>query len=136
MGKVYPELKGLSPLVLAYIGDGIYELMVRNYLLHKGFINLKLLHRETVATVNAVSQSKLFNYLDEILTEEEREILRRGRNAKSGHTPKGADVLQYRHATGLEAVFGYLYLNQEHSRIEELFYRIMTRTEIMKEKEE
>ena len=136
MKKKAWEINQLSPLVLAYIGDAIYELMVRTYLLDKGNFKLNLLHNQTVATVNAVSQSKLVHYLEEILTEEERDIFRRGRNAKSGHVPKGADVIQYRHATGLEVVFGYLHLKQQHERIEELFYRIMTRTEIMEEKGE
>lgn len=136
MAKKILEIKQLSPLVLAYVGDAVYELMVRTYLLQKGFLKLQLLHKQTVATVNAVSQSKLVNYLEEILNEDERDILRRGRNAKSSHVPKGADVLQYRHATGLEAVFGYLYLKEEYPRLEELFYRIMTRTEIMEEKGE
>ena len=130
------DINLVSPLVLAYIGDAIYELMVRTYLLENGLYKLNLLHKQTVATVNAVSQSKLVHYLDEILTDEEKEIFRRGRNAKTSHVPKGADVIQYRHATGLEAVFGYLYLKQQFGRLDELFYRVMTRTEIMGEKED
>lgn len=136
MAKRPLDINLVSPLVMAYIGDAIYELLVRTHLLEEGNYKLNLLHKETVATVNAVSQSKLVHYLDEILSDEEREIFRRGRNAKSGHVPKGAEVIQYRQATGLEAVFGYLYLKQEYDRLDELFYRIMTRTEIMGEKEE
>lgn len=110
----------LSPLVLAYIGDAVYELAVRKHLVEKGLCQVNTLHREAVHYVRADTQAKLLRALDDKLTDQERAEARRGRNAKSSHTPKGAGVVEYRQSTGLECLVGYLYLRGEDERLNEL----------------
>lgn len=112
--------KQLSPLVLAYIGDAVFELMVRHQLVNQNRLPVHRLHQMSVARVCASAQSAAVERLLEILTQEESDIYKRGRNT-NGHIPKNADVIEYRRATGLEALFGYLYLKQCHQRIAELF---------------
>ena len=97
-----------SPLVLAYIGDAVYELFIRSKLI--GDINAQpsQLHKESTYFVCAESQFNAFHVIENMLTEEEMSVLKRGRNAKSQTTPKNADVTHYRYATGIEALMGYL----------------------------
>ena len=113
----------LSPLGLAYIGDGIYELLARRHILARGNMPVQKLHRATVALVRASAQSQAVARLEPLWTEEETAIYKRGRNASS-HLPKNADAIEYRRATGLEALFGYLYLTGREARLEELFAAI------------
>ncbi len=115
------EIKQLSPLGLAYIGDGIYELMTRTRMIKRGNMPVNKLHRLTVSVVCAASQSASMELLLNRLSEEEEAVYRRGRNAHSGHVPKNADLQAYRRATGLEALFGYLYLCGEMVRLHELY---------------
>lgn len=112
--------KQYSPLGLAYIGDVVYEMLVREHMIAKANMPVNQLHRKTVAWVCASAQSQAVELLLPILTEEETAIYKRGRNANS-HVPKNGNVLEYHRATGLEALFGYLYLSGETTRIEELF---------------
>lgn len=114
----------LPSLTLAYIGDAVFELYVRNLLIKEGHIRVQKLHREAVKRVNAGLQAKLLEDIQSELTETELAIAKRGRNAKSGHVPKSAEVTEYRKSTGLEALVGYLYLKGENSRIEELLSQI------------
>ena len=118
----YPEKdpKELSPLVLAYVGDAVFELFVRSYLVAKGDSKVNTLHNEAAKLVRASSQADLLQRLDSLLSEEEKEIARRGRNAKSGSVPKNADVVIYRISTGFEALIGYLFLTRKEQRIIEL----------------
>ncbi|MEF9960467.1 MAG: ribonuclease III domain-containing protein [Niameybacter sp.] len=109
-----------SPLALAYIGDGVYELFVRTYVLSKGNMPVNKMHRASRELVRAGAQAKLYHLVEEQLTEEELQVLKRGRNAKSISAPKNADVTEYRHATGLEALIGYLYLEGKIDRIQEI----------------
>lgn len=118
-----PEAKQLSPLGLAYIGDGIYELMTRCRILEQGNRPVQSLHRRTVSLVCASAQSKALLLIEGELSEEELSIYKRGRNADS-HPPRNADPAEYRRATGLEALFGYLYLTGQQRRLEELHRRI------------
>ena len=118
-----PEAKQLSPLGLAYIGDGVYELMTRCRILREGNRPVQMLHRRTVSLVCAAAQSQAFLLIEGDLSEEELSIYKRGRNADS-HPPKNADPAEYRRATGLEALFGYLYLTGQRERLEELHQRI------------
>jgi ribonuclease-3 family protein len=111
----------LNPLIWAYVGDAVYEMYVRTYLISQGVKKPHDIHVESVKFVKAANQSKLLEILLNYLTEEEIEIVRRGRNAKSYHVPKNANVMDYRRATALEALFGYLYLNKRSERIDELF---------------
>lgn len=113
--------KELSPLVLAYIGDAVFELFSRLFVLSYGNMPVNMLNKKARDIVNAGAQAKMYFKIEEFLTEEEKSVFRRGRNAKSFTSPKNADLIDYRHATGLEAVFGYLYLSGRTERAVELF---------------
>lgn len=114
------QIKLLPPPVLAYIGDAAYELYVRLWSAgcEKGAIIKH--HRRTVKHVKATTQATILKNLSEKLTEEERDIVRKGRNAKTGSVPKNTGVVEYRLATGFEALIGYLYLSGRRDRMEEL----------------
>ena len=108
-----------SPLVLAYIGDCVYELFVRTYLIRENNLPVKRLHREAISLVNAKAQANLYHKISDMLTAEEDAVYRRGRNTDS-HPPKNADLQEYKSATGVEALVGYLYLKGDSERILEL----------------
>ncbi len=118
------ELKGkgellqskYSSLTLAYIGDCIYELYVRMYLISGGDRKMKELHRRAIGYVRASSQAEYFRRIEGILTEEEAAVFRRGRNTSS-HPPKNADMIDYKIATGVEALIGYTYLKGDMERL-------------------
>ncbi len=114
------EVRELSPLALAYIGDACFEILVRSEILDVRK-NPNKLHRESIRFVRAKSQRELIEKVEDKLTEEEMKIFKRGRNAKSHTVPKNADPIDYRMATGLEALFGYLYLLKRYDRIREIF---------------
>ena len=114
------DIKTYSPLTLAYIGDGIYDLIIRTMVIHQGDKQVQKLHLETSALVNAGTQSKMMRTLQEQLTEEEHAVYKRGRNAKSVSPAKNQSVTDYRSATGFEALLGYLYLKKEWQRILDL----------------
>lgn len=118
--------KQLSPLNLAFIGDCIYEILVREMLVTNANRPVNDLHKESVKFVSAKAQTKAFEKIKGILTEEETAIYKRGRNAKVGHSPKSATEGEYHCATGVEALFGYLYLTEQTDRIKELFSKINT----------
>ena len=113
--------KHLSPLTLAFIGDGVYEILVREKILVVGSLPPKKLHNEAVKMVRASFQGRAAMAVGEMLTEEESDILRRGRNSSVVSAPKNANVIEYRLATGLEALFGYLYLSNKQDRIKTIF---------------
>lgn len=110
-----------SPLVLAYIGDAVFEVLVRLTVMTDGNAPVNRLHKKARDIVNAKAQAELYFRIRDTLTEEEAAVFRRGRNAKSFTVPKHADLMDYRHATGLEALFGYLYLKGDSARAAELF---------------
>lgn len=114
------DIAMLSPLQLAYVGDAVYELLVRTFLLDFS-LNVNQLHKKTTKYVKANAQASIIHYLDEYLTDRERQIVKRGRNTKTNTSPKNADLIDYKYATGFEALFGYLYLNEEFDRIKEIF---------------
>ena len=113
--------KQLSPLNLAFIGDCIYEILVRELLVCDANRPVNDLHKESVKYVSAKAQTVAFTKIEEHLTEDEMAIFKRGRNAKVGHNPKSASQGEYHTATGVEALFGYLYLTERMDRIKELF---------------
>lgn len=117
--EIHP--KQLSPLNLAFVGDCVYEMLVRETLVCNANRPVNDLHRESVKFVSAKAQTEAFNKIKDILTEEETAQFKRGRNAKVGHSPKSATDAEYHTATGIEALFGYLYLNDNLERIKELF---------------
>lgn len=118
----------LPSLVLAYIGDAVFELAVRETLVEQGLVKVHLLHREAVKQVRAGAQSSALFAIEDSLTEEEVAVVRRGRNAKSGVPPKGSSVVEYRHATALEALIGYLYMKGRYDRIKELIAQALKTT--------
>lgn len=122
------DIKMMSPLQLAYIGDACYELMVRTFLLDKN-LSVNNLHRATIKYVKAEAQAKIVHKLEAVLSEEEKAIVKRGRNTKSHSNPKHANLIDYKYATGFEALFGYLYLTDQDSRLEEIF-KIITEDKI------
>lgn len=110
----------LSPLTLAFVGDGVFELLVREQLVAKGSMPAGKLHKLAVEQVRASAQAACYDALSEALSEEEADILRRGRNANV-RPPKSCTVEDYHKATAIEALFGYLYLCGRRERIAELF---------------
>lgn len=112
------EARQLNPLVLAFVGDAIYEVFVRTYLVNKNReMSVHKLHVEAISYVKAHAQSEFMHKLEENLTEEEMSVFKRGRNSKSGTVPKNADVQEYRTATGFEALLGYLYITEQVERL-------------------
>ncbi len=109
-----------SPNLFAYVGDAVLELYVRERLIRSGIAQLSDLHRTTTATVSAKGQAKAYNELANILSDEELTILKRGRNTDSGAVPKNATPSQYRAATGVECLIGWLYLKKKTERLDEI----------------
>lgn len=119
VGDLEPE--AVSPLVLAYIGDAVYELYIRLLLVAHGERKMKDLHQQTVFHVRAEAQASFLKDLEPILTAEEAHVVRRGRNAKSGQGgSKGSGIIAYRLSTGFEALIGYLYLKGKEERLVEI----------------
>ncbi len=116
------EVKQMKSLALAYVGDAVYELYVRNHLLETGKILPNQLHKEAIKFVSGKSQANVIRYFLEgsILEEEEIRVVARGRNAKSGSVPKNTPVQVYRYSTGFEALIGYHYLLKNEERLAEL----------------
>jgi ribonuclease-3 family protein len=119
------EIRAISSIGLAHLGDAVYELLVRTYLCAHGKATGKGLHRATVELVRAPAQADAAEKILPMLTEEEQAVFRRGRNANVQSIPKNASRAQYQQATALEALIGWLYLRGEKARIEELFAVMM-----------
>ncbi len=129
------DTKTMSPLALAFMGDGVYEMFVREYLVAKGNSSVKRLHRLSVEMVRCEFQSKVVTEkLFDVFTQEEKDVFMRGRNTKLGHVPKNASRADYQAATALECLFGYLYLKNEINRLSEFFDIISSYWEINYEK--
>lgn len=111
------DLRTYSPLALAYIGDAVLDLVIRTIVVERGNKSANNLHKKTVAYVNARVQARMIDALESELTQEELAVYHRGRNAKSYTTAKNASVIEYRKATGLEALCGYLYLDGQQDRL-------------------
>lgn len=119
------ELMETGSLALAHVGDGVYELLVRAYLCKSGIRSARNLHKKTVAMVSANAQAQAIKVIAPHMNEGENEIYTRGRNTKVNSVPKGADLASYHAATGLECLFGALYLSGEYERINFLFSKIV-----------
>lgn len=111
------DIRTYSPLTLAYIGDAIYDLVIRTVVVERANRSAKNLHKTVIRYVNARTQAQMIEVLEAELSEEEAAVYHRGRNAKAYTTAKNASVAEYRMATGLEALFGYLYMNGETDRL-------------------
>ena len=119
------DVNKISMLGLAHVGDAVYELLYRSKLCTDGHTAVAEMHRMTVAFVRAEAQAEAAAKLLPVLTQDETSVFKRGRNAKVNSVPHNADIGQYHAATGLEALFGWLYLRDDHARINELFNRMM-----------
>ncbi|ABX43676.1 Mini-ribonuclease 3 [Lachnoclostridium phytofermentans] len=125
------DIKTYSPLTLAYIGDGIYDLIIRTMLVEKGNSQVNKLHQKASSLVKATAQKEILHAIQDILTEEELGVFKRGRNAKSVTTAKNASVTDYRIATGFEAMIGYLYMTEQMERILYLVKEGLTKTDLL-----
>jgi len=114
-----PNIKEMNALTLAYLGDAVYELYIRDYLVKKGG-KQNILHRKAISFVSAAAQSKIIHYLQPFLHEDEQMMVRRGRNAKSYTVPKNTDVIVYRYSTAFEALIGYLHVTKNQDRLEQI----------------
>ena len=123
------ELQAISSIGLAHVGDAVYELLVRTWLCRQGKATGRGLHRATVELVCAPKQAELCQVLQPLLTQEEQEVLRRGRNANVHSIPRHASPGEYRQATALEALFGWLWLQGRRQRLCELFEAAMGEVE-------
>lgn len=119
------EVNLLPPLTWAYVGDCVYELYIRTSLINKTNLKPHKLHIESIKYVKAAAQAEILKKIYDDLTQEEQEIVRRGRNAENHHLPKNANVQDYMYATAFEALIGYLYLTKKNDRLEEVFSKII-----------
>lgn len=119
------DVRMLNPLVLAYVGDSVYDTFVRTLLVSCGYGQVSKLHKMSIGFVKAKAQADILEQINGYLTPEELDIVRRGRNTKSATVPKNADLSDYRHATGFEALIGYLYLTEQIDRLMEVIKRVV-----------
>lgn len=117
--------KELSSLTLAFVGDTVYELLVREYLLTKGLRKVGDLNKDKVSMVCCSAQTEAFEKIKDVMTEEEEAVFKRGRNVQVNSVPKNSTLKDYHTATGFEALFGYLYLDGRVERVKELFSLIV-----------
>ncbi len=123
------EIRQLNPLIWAYIGDAVYEVYIRSYIISYVRKTSKDLHKESIKFVKAGAQSDYLEVIMPELTEDEQYIVKRTRNTKSNHVPKNADVIDYRRATALEGLVGYLYLTKNFTRLDEIMHIILSQPE-------
>lgn len=115
-----PNARNYSPLTLAYLGDAVYEIIIRTIIVEKANAPVNKLHKRSSALVKAETQANIIKKIEENLTDEEESVYKRGRNAKSNTVAKNATMVDYRMATGFEALIGYLYLKEDFGRIIQL----------------
>lgn len=121
------DTRNINVITLAYLGDAIYEVYIRKYLIEKGIALVEDLQKEAVKYVSAKGQSLILNKLEKInfFEEEEINVIRRGRNYKRGNHPKNTDIITYKNSTGFEALIGYLYLEGKIDRLDEIINKIL-----------
>lgn len=129
IGIKQDEINKLPPLVLAYIGDTVYEVFIRTLLVSEGSAPVHKLHKRSIDFVKAKAQSDIVHGIMDSLSAEEQDVVRRGRNAKSGTIPKNADVTEYKYATGFESLIGYLYLKRDYARLLQVLKMAVTEKE-------
>lgn len=119
------EVNTMSPLIWAYVGDCVYELYIRSHLINTTKLKPHMLHIKTIEYVKASAQAKILKKIEPILTDEEKDIIRRGRNTENHHLPKNAEPEDYMYATAFEALIGYLYLVKKDERIQEILKEVI-----------
>ena len=125
INRTKQEVELMSPLTWAYIGDAVYELFIRNKLIDETNLKPHKLHIEAIKYVKAKSQAEKLNEIYEMLTDEEKDIVRRGRNTQNHHLPKNANVQEYMYSTAFEALIGFLYLTKQNNRLKEILEKIV-----------
>ena len=120
------EVNMMSPLTWAYVGDCVYELYIRTELINRTNLKPHKLHIESIKYVKAQAQAEFLKKIYDDLTEEEQEIIRRGRNAENHHLPKNCNIQDYMYATAFEALIGYLYLRKQNKRLEEILDKVFS----------
>ena len=123
--KDIEDVNLMPPLVWAYVGDSVYELFIRTHLVNNTKLNPHKLHIEAINYVKAKAQAEILDRIQEYLTDEEKDIVRRGRNAQNHHLPKNANIADYSHATAFEALIGYLYLSKQDERLKEILLKVI-----------
>ncbi len=124
INRTKEEVELMSPLTWAYIGDAVYELYIRNKLINETNLKPHKLHIEAIKYVKAKSQAEKLNEIYETLTDDEKDIVRRGRNTQNHHLPKNSNVQEYMYSTAFEALIGYLYLTKQNTRLKEILDKI------------
>ena len=124
INRTKQEVELMSPLTWAYIGDAVFELYVRNKLINETNLKPHKLHIEAIKYVKAKNQAEKLNEIYETLTDEEKDIVRRGRNTQNHHLPKNSNVQEYMYATAFEALIGYLYLTKQNTRLKEILKKV------------
>ena len=119
------DINQLSPLTWAYVGDAVYEMYIRTYLINKTNLKPHKLHIEAIKYVKAGAQSKALKEIMDILSDEEKDIVRRGRNTENHHIAKNSTVEEYSYSTAFEALIGYLYLNKDIKRVKEIIEMVV-----------
>ena len=121
------DVREINVITLAYLGDAVYEVYIRDYLIKKNIAKVEDLQKESIKYVSAKSQSKILNYLinNNLLRQDEVDVVMRGRNYKRESHPKNTDIITYKMSTGFEALVGYLYFNNNHTRLEEIIDNIL-----------
>lgn len=120
INKTPEEINQMSPLIWAYVGDCVYELYIRTYLVDNTNLKPHKLHIESIKYVKAGAQAKFLQDFTNYLSDEEKDIVRRGRNANNHHLPKNSNVQEYMYSTAFEALIGYLYLTKKYDRVKEI----------------
>lgn len=115
---------GLSPALLAYVGDAVFEVYVRSVLAAEWAGKMDAMHNQAVSSVKAQAQARMLKVIEDMLDEQERDIVRRGRNSKAGHVPKNAAMMDYRYSTGFESLIGYLYLGGNENRLNQILEQL------------
>ena len=121
------EVNMMSPLTWAYVGDCVYELFIRTHLVNATNLKPHKLHIEAIKYVKANAQAKILSEIYDDLTDEEKDIVRRGRNTENHHLPKNSNVQEYMYATAFEALIGYLYLTKQNERLLEILQKTVKR---------
>lgn len=123
--KEEEKINMMAPLTWAYIGDAVFELYIRTYLINKTNLKPHKLHVEAIKYVKAPAQAKALQKIEEMLTDKEKEIVKRGRNAENHHIAKNATVQEYMYSTAFEALIGYLYLTKQEKRLKEILEMVI-----------
>lgn len=118
------DVQTMSPLIWAYVGDAVYELYIRTQLINKTNLKPHRLHVESIKYVKAQAQAEILKNLQNILTDEEKQIVKRTRNTKNHHLPKNANLEEYTYATAFEGLIGYLYLTKQDERLQEIIENV------------